>query len=150
MGVARGREIVKVPPDRAVALWTNVRRWPSFVEGFARVERTKDDWPEKGAQITWQSIPGGRGTVTERVVERGEANIVTEVFEDALEGRQTVTFEPLDNGRTDVRLELDYKLTKAGVLRQVTDVLFIRRALQDAMGRTLRRFAREAEEEAAL
>ena len=43
-----------------------------------------------------------------------------------------------------------YTLTRAGVLRQITDVLFIRRALNQALGRTLARFATEAEEEAAL
>jgi len=32
----------------------------------------------------------------------------------------------------------------------VTDLLFIRRALGDSLGRTLRRFAVEAEEEAGL
>ena len=51
---------------------------------------------------------------------------------------------------TWMEFELDYQLTQAGVLRQITDVLFIRRALAAAIDRTLARFATEAEEEAAL
>jgi hypothetical protein len=51
---------------------------------------------------------------------------------------------------TRVELTLDYELSKYGPLRAVADVLFIRRALRDALRRTLRRFAIEAEEEAAL
>ena len=63
---------------------------------------------------------------------------------------QTVTFEAADGGETWIGFELEYQLTQAGVLRQITDVLFIRRALAAAIDRTLRRFATEAEEEAAL
>jgi hypothetical protein len=49
-----------------------------------------------------------------------------------------------------VGLELEYELTKSGPLAALTDVLFIRRALTDALRRTLRRFGVEAAEEAAL
>jgi len=49
-----------------------------------------------------------------------------------------------------IEIEYDYELAKGGPLRGVTDVLFIRRAQSDALVRTLRRFATEAAEEAAL
>ena len=45
---------------------------------------------------------------------------------------------------------LQYELTSESPLSGVTDLLFIRRALRDALGRTLRRFAVEAQDEAGL
>ena len=47
-------------------------------------------------------------------------------------------------------MDLDYTLTEGGPLSGITDLLFIRRALTDAIRRTLRRFATEAAEEARL
>ena len=49
-----------------------------------------------------------------------------------------------------MELRLDYELTRYGPARALADVLFIRRALRDALRRTLRRFAVEADEEAGL
>jgi hypothetical protein len=49
-----------------------------------------------------------------------------------------------------VSLRLEYELTKDGPLSALADVLFIRRAVRDALGRTLRRYAVEAEEERGL
>ena len=48
------------------------------------------------------------------------------------------------------RAELEYELTKYGPLGGLADAIFIRRALRDALRRTLCRFAVEAEEEAGL
>ena len=49
-----------------------------------------------------------------------------------------------------MQLSLEYELTSESPLRGLTDVLFIRRALRDALTRTLRRFALEAQEQAGL
>jgi hypothetical protein len=149
MGVVRESVVVPLPPERARELWTNLQRWATFVEGFARVLEAEPEWPSAGSKLVWESIPEGRGRVTERVVESSEDEIVTEVFEEALSGRQTVRFEP-EEGEALVELELDYKLTQSGVLRAIADVIFIRRALAAAQARTLRRFAAEAAEEASL
>jgi uncharacterized membrane protein len=152
LGLARETITVELPPERALELWTNPRRWPTFVDGFARVTRVQGDWPEEGSRLTWESNPGGRGMVTERVVEYepGAGRLVTDVFEEALAGRQVASFTAIEGGGTTVEVDLDYKLTQAGVLRRITDVLFIRRALTDSLARTLMRFAREADEEASL
>jgi hypothetical protein len=149
MGVVREAIVAPVDVERAVRLWTDVRRWPSFVEGFAQPVEVSADWPAAGSKVVWQSIPQGRGRVTERVRSYEPGRIVTELFEDALSGRQTATFRPED-GETLVEVELDYELTRSGVLRQLTDVIFIRRALAQALARTLRRFATEAAEETSL
>jgi hypothetical protein len=77
------------------------------------------------------------------------SRLVTQVFEERYTGVQVVSFEPDDDGCL-VEIELAYELSKGGPLRGVTDLLFIRRAQSDALVRTLRRFATEAAEEAAL
>ena len=105
-------------------------------------------WPEPGAKVVWESGPGGRGRVTEKVVERSHGSFATQVFEERLVGRQTAAVEPAGEGGTRVALELRYELARGGPLRKITDVLFIRRALSESLGRTLRRFATEAREAA--
>ena len=150
MGVVREAIAVRLDPDRAFRLWADVRRWPTFVDGFARPQRIDDEWPAAGSKLVWESTPDGRGTVTERVSgsEPGR-RLVTEVFEERCAGVQTVSFDPDEDGSV-IEIEYDYELAKGGPLRGVTDVLFIRRAQSDALVRTLRRFATEAAEEAAL
>lgn len=150
MGVVREAIATRLDPERAFALWADVRRWPTFVDGFARADRLDEAWPAPGAKLVWQSTPDGRGTVTERVSESepGRA-LVTDVFEERCSGVQTVSFEPDEDGSI-VELEFDYELSKGGALRGVTDVLFIRARQTEALRRTLKRFATEAAEEAEL
>jgi hypothetical protein len=140
---------VALAPEAACRLWTDPSRWASFVEGFARVREVSDDWPDRGAKLVWESIPTGRGLVTERVVESGPGRFATEVFDDSIHGTQRARFEPVEGGAR-VELELEYELVKYGPLRWLADVLFIRRALRDSLRRTLSRLAVEAEDEAGL
>ena len=127
-----------------------MRRWPTFVDGFGHPERVDDAWPGEGAKVVWRSVPGGRGTVTERVTRAQPPGLhAVTVFEEKLHGTQTAIFTPADDG-TRVDLELDYSVSVGGPLRPLVDVLFIRRAQNDALARTLRRFATEAAEQAAL
>jgi hypothetical protein len=136
------------PPD-ALALWSDVDRWPTFVEGFARLLERSPDWPAKGARVVWESKPDGRGRVTETAVENSPERFSTQVFEEALMGTQTLRVVPAPDG-CEVELTLDYELAKYGPLAGVADAIFIRRALRDALRRTLFRFRVEAEEEASL
>jgi ribosome-associated toxin RatA of RatAB toxin-antitoxin module len=150
MAVARAAAVVPLPPEEAYELWTDVRRWPTFVDGFSHPERVEDTWPEKGAKLVWKSVPGGRGAVTERVTRAEPARMhEVNVFEEKLDGTQRTTFTP-DGEGTRVDLMLDYKVSVGGPLKPLVDVLFIRRAQNDALARTLRRFATEAAEQAAL
>ena len=149
MRTAEARAGVPLPPPEALRLWTSVERWPSFVEGFGRVLERSDAWPAVGDRVVWESTPGGRGRVTEKVVEHEPDRFSTLVFEEALTGRQTVTVAPAPDG-AEVELSLEYTLTKYGPLSAIADVLFIRRALRDSLRRTLFRFAVEAEDEAGL
>jgi Polyketide cyclase / dehydrase and lipid transport len=146
---AQARGVVPLAPEAALVLWTDTSRWASFIEGFAHVVERSADWPAPEERVVWQSIPGGRGRVTEKVVERGSDHFATMVFEDALMGRQGLRAVAAEGG-SEVELSLEYTLVKYGPLSVVADALFIRRALRDALRRTLIRFAVEAEEEAGL
>ena len=140
---------VALAPDRAIELWEDARRRPTFVEGMARVRELSATWPEPGSKLVWESGPGGRGRVTEKVLERGDRRFATRVFEERLAGTQTAEFVPA-GGVTRVELRLEYELVRAGAAGALGDLLVVRRALRDALVRTLRRFAVEAEEEAGL
>ena len=151
MAKAQRARVVDLTPARAFELWTDVSRWPTFIDGFAHVERIGDDWPQAESKLVWRSVPTGRGTVTEKVrASVPGMRFETEVLEERLIATQTVEFEPAEEGGTAVVLSLDYSLLNKGPLAWLTDVIFIRRAENDALARTLRRFATEAAEEAAL
>jgi Polyketide cyclase / dehydrase and lipid transport len=147
---ARAEADLVLTPEAALRLWTDIDRWPTFVEGYARTLERTPDWPAAGARLVWESSPAGRGTVTEKVKEReGPDRFVTTVFEDRLHGTQTFRVVESEAG-SRAQLSLEYELTKYGPLSAVADVIFIRRAIRDSLRRTLARFAVEAEEEAGL
>jgi uncharacterized membrane protein len=146
---------VVLPPDEAEALWVDLSRWATFIEGFAHVESKDDSWPDEGSRLVWNSLPDGRGRVTEKVTARGGGHITTRLLEESLTGFQSVSFQPGEGGGTSVQLRLDYELNpttmwRQGGLGKVVNLLFIRRAMTDSLARTLRRFATEAAEQQAL
>jgi Polyketide cyclase / dehydrase and lipid transport len=155
MVTVRATRTVASPPAAAAALWADVSRWPTFVEGFAHLISKDESWPAEGSKLVWESMPGGRGRVTEKVIAHSEGTLATRLLETSLSGVQTVTFEPGGDGGTLVALSLEYDLNPTTVWRQgglgkVVNLLFIRRALTDSLVRTLRRFATEAREQEAL
>jgi hypothetical protein len=137
------RTRVDQPAAAAEELWYDPQRWAAFVDGFHHVVKVEGDWPRVGGRVLWDSTPAGRGRVSERVVEyeprRGQT---LEVDDPRMRGTQRVEFVPGDQG-SEVRLELVYELKDANLLTPLVDLLFIRRALRDALRRTLARFARE-------
>jgi Polyketide cyclase / dehydrase and lipid transport len=147
---AWARADLVLTPEAALRLWTEVDRWPSFVEGFARTLERAPEWPAAGSRLVWESTPAGRGRVTEKVVEgEGPDRFVTTVFEERLQGTQTFRVVESEGG-SRAELSMEYELTKYGPLAAVADAIFIRRAIRDSLRRTLARFAVEAEEEAGL
>jgi Polyketide cyclase / dehydrase and lipid transport len=149
MRTASAEAEVALTPEAALRLWTDLSRWPSFVEGFARVVSVDRSWPAEG-RLIWESIPAGRGRVTEKVAEPPSAGaFATLVFEDRLAGRQTFkAIESAEGAR--VELSLEYTLTRYGPLGALADAIFIRRALRDSLRRTMARFEVEADEDAGL
>ncbi|MDX6697985.1 MAG: hypothetical protein QOE65_1382 [Solirubrobacteraceae bacterium] len=141
---------VDAEPAAVEALWYDLRRWPSFVDGFAHVAKEEGGWPAAGGKLVWDSTARGRGRVVERVSSQdpGEGQAVE--FEDPrMRGTQEVRFTPLADG-TAVALQLDYRLKDANPLTPLVDLLFIRRSVRDSLRRTLTRFARELDADADL
>ena len=142
---ARAEIVVDGRISDAEALWFDTRRWATFVEGFHHAAKGLEGWPSEGT-LVWDSVPGGRGRVTERVLRHEQRVGQTVEFEDEkTTGTQTVTFASLDDDRVRVSLDLDYRVKdlRGGPLGAVVDALFIRPRQRDALARTLHRFARE-------
>ena len=144
MGRVSASAMAPRPPADAEALWYDLSRWPAFVDGFATVLERDPEWPRAG-KLVWRSTPHGRGTVHERVTEPG----VSEFHDDKLTGTQRVEFAP-HGEHTRVTLTMEYRIEDPNALTPFVDLLFVRRALRDALQRTVARFAREREGDIAL
>jgi hypothetical protein len=136
--------MVPGPVAEAEALWYDTDRWATFVDGFAAVVEKDPEWPRSG-KLVWRSTPHGRGTVHERVVEPG----TSEFHDDRLTGTQRVEFAP-QGEHTRVTLTMEYRIEDANPLTPVVDLLFVRRAVRDALQRTVVRFARERQGDISL
>src|SRR5215208_2776789 len=131
----RVRAAVSVPglASEAEALGYDPRRWPAWVDGFGHVAKLEGDWPAPGARAVWDSRPGGRGRVVERVsAYEARSGQTLAVEDEKLRGTQTVSFEPGADG-VAIALELDYEIKDANVLKPLTDALFIRRAMRESL-----------------
>ena len=143
--MGRVRAAVPVPglASEAEDLWYDPQRWPGWLDGFSHVVKLEGDWPQVGARSVWESRPGGRGRVAERVTAyEARTGQTLEIEDEKLRGTQRVSFSPGPAG-VEVALELEYQLKGANPFTPITDALFIRRALRDSLTRTLLRFARE-------
>jgi hypothetical protein len=125
------------------ALWYDLARWSSFIDGFGRLERVEGEWPAAGARVIWDSRPQGRGRVMEKVTawQAGDGQDL-EVEDERLHGTQRVRFAS-EGDVTGVSLELTYRLKNRHFGHQVVDALFVRPQLRSSLERTLRRLAIE-------
>jgi hypothetical protein len=147
--MGRVKASISVPgrAAEAEALWYDPRRWQAWVDGFGHVVSMEGEWPRRGAELVWQSPPGGRGRVTERVVEYEMRLGQTLEVEDAtMTGRQSVAFAPGPD-EVEVTLTLEYRIKDRTPFTPVVDLLFVRRAMADALRRTVTRFANERKAE---
>lgn len=136
--------------SEAEALWYDIKRWPTFVDGFAHVVSVEGDWPNAPSTLVWQSTPAGRGRVVERVTAyEPRLGQTADVDDPRMSGVQRVAFEH-GEGVVKVTLSMDYTLKQGGPLRVLMDGLFIRRAISDSLRRTVQRFARELRADAEL
>ncbi len=137
-------------PGRAAdaeALWYDPHRWPAWIDGFGHVVSLDAGWPDRGAELVWESPPGGRGRVSERVVSYEMRTGQTLEVEDAtMTGRQTVKFDPGPDS-VEITLSLEYQIKDHTPFTPVVDLLFVRRAMTDALRRTVTRFANERKAE---
>jgi Polyketide cyclase / dehydrase and lipid transport len=138
--------------SEAEALWYDTARWPTFIDGLHHIARLEGDWPHAGARVLWDSNPGGRGRVQERVsAYAAREGQTVEVEDEKIRGTQRITFTPTESGVT-VSLELRYELKDRKPGMPLIDLLFIRRPQREALERTLRRFRTEvtAERESSV
>ena len=147
MGRAKASITVPGRAADAEALWYDPHRWQAWVDGFGHVVSLSDGWPRRGAELVWDSPPGGRGRVTERVVHYEMRLGQTLEVEDAtMTATQKVTFEPGPE-EVEVTLSLEYRIKDRTAFTPVVDLLFVRRAMTDALRRTVTRFANERKAE---
>jgi len=152
MGRVRASIVVPGLASEAEELWYDTTRWATFVDGLHHIARLEGEWPRAGARVLWDSPPGGRGRVQERVTSyvarEGQA---LDIEDEKLRGTQRVGFTPLEDG-VMVALELTYSLKEQRPGMALVDLLFIRRPQRESLERTLRRFRTEvaAEREGSL
>ena len=152
MSRVRASIAVAALASEAEALWYDTTRWPTFVDGLHHIARIEGDWPQAGARVLWDSRPGGRGRVQERVTAYAAREGQTVAVEDEkISGTQRVSFTPTETGVT-VTLELRYELKETRPGMALVDLLFIRRPQRESLQRTLRRFRTEvaAEREGSI
>jgi hypothetical protein len=137
--VARIARITELPGPISAAedLWYDLRRRPSFVEGFGHVVRVEGGWPGPGSRVVWDAPPQGRGRVVETVdAFEARAGQTVHVEDGQLRGIQTTTFAPAGDSPSLVRVTLsfDWELKEGNV---VTDWLLVRRKIGESLRRTL-------------
>jgi hypothetical protein len=123
--------------------------WPSWVDGFARVEAS-DGYPEVGGTLRWASVPAGRGEVTERVLEHHPRRLHRVAYSDPeSEGELETRFEIEAAGGTEpstrVTQALSYTMHGRGPLAPIVDRLFVRPQVRRSVGRSLARLRLEVE-----
>jgi hypothetical protein len=133
-------------PGRVVEaeeLWYDPHRWAAWIDGFGHVAKLEGDWPREGARLLWDSRPDGRGRVSETVVSyEARAGQTLAVEDRRLAGTQRIAFEPAGD-EVRLSLTLEYRLKERSLITPIIDMVFIRRALQASLQRTLARFGHE-------
>jgi hypothetical protein len=143
MGRVRTSIAIAALASEAEALWYDTTRWPTFIDGLHHVARLEGDWPGAGARVLWDSKPGGRGRVQERVTAYAAREGQTlDVEDEKIRGTQRVSFTPTETG-VMVALELQYALKERRTGIALFDLVFVRRPQRESLERTLRRFRTE-------
>jgi len=119
--------------------------WPAWVDGFGRVE-SADGYPDAGGALAWQSVPAGRGRVSERVLAHEPRTLHRVAFTDPESTGELTTRFAVEGPGTRVTLELDYRLASGGPIAWVTDRVFVRGQMRASLRRTLARFRLEVED----
>jgi Polyketide cyclase / dehydrase and lipid transport len=132
--------VVEGPGIEAEQLWHDRSRWPSWIAGFAALQKLGDEWPLEGARRVWVTRPNGRGLVSETVTAYVAGDGQTLAFEDAkVRGTQRVRFES-DGVRTriTVTLALETKERVAPARKW-----WLKRRFRGELERSLERFSYE-------
>ena len=106
----RGRVIeetieVNVPVSTAYNQWTQFEEFPLFMHGVEHVEQRDD------TRLHWVASVAGRTAEWDaKILEQHRDRQISWISEDGKKTRGTVTFEPLGERRTLIRLSMSYKV----------------------------------------
>ena len=142
----RRERLLAASPARAEERWSDPGGWPGRVDGLRGVETVDAAWPAPGGRVRWRSGPDGRGTVEEECVEHERGRrLVVRFADDRMTGVQRAEFSAVPGG-SRLALEFDYRVSGAGPVGRLIDLLFVRRVVGEMLDRTLDGFAAEFHE----
>jgi hypothetical protein len=136
MGVATESVRIKASLAETWEFYFEPRAWPSWVDGFDRVE-SSDRYPEKGGTLVWRTRPAGRGRVAERVLEHQPRRRHRVAYEDPESDGELLTTFQIDGDEVEVTQEWRYRMKEGGVLAPITDRLFVRGQVRGSLARSL-------------
>jgi uncharacterized membrane protein len=95
---------IAVPVSAAYNQWTQFEEFPQFMDGVEEVRQLGD------TRLHWVASVGGRRAEWDaKILEQHPERQISWISEDGKQNRGTVTFEPLGENRTLVRLSLGYQ-----------------------------------------
>jgi uncharacterized membrane protein len=95
---------VNVPVAIAYNQWTQFEDFPLFMEGIDHVQQLDE------TRLRWVATIGGRSSEWDaKILEQHPDRQISWISEDGKRTRGTVTFEPLDDSRTLIRLSMSYQ-----------------------------------------
>ena len=96
---------VDVPVSTAYNQWTQFEEFPRFMAGVEEVRQLDD------TRLRWVASVGGRRAEWDaKILEQHPDRQISWISEDGKKNRGTVSFEPLGESRTLVRLSLGYQV----------------------------------------
>jgi uncharacterized membrane protein len=95
---------VGVPVSTAYNQWTQFEDFPLFMEGVDHVQQRDD------TRLHWVATVAGRTAEWDaKILEQHPDSQISWISEDGRKTRGTVSFEPLDDSRTLIRLSMSYR-----------------------------------------
>jgi uncharacterized membrane protein len=119
---------INVPVKSAYNQWTQFEEFPRFMEGVEQVRQLDD------THLHWVANVGGKkldwnATITDQVPDKRIAWRADDRMQSGI-----VTFDPLDQNRTVVRLRIDYE--PEGIVEETGDKLgFVSRRVEGDLKR---------------
>ncbi|MGI8929180.1 MAG: SRPBCC family protein [Candidatus Limnocylindrales bacterium] len=116
MGKIEASIEVNVPVSTAYNQWTQFEEFPRFMDGIESVKQIDD------RTLEWHAnIAGNDETWTAEITEQEPDQRISWRSTSGARNDGVVTFEPIDENRTGVRLEMDWEPT--GAVERVGDAL---------------------------
>jgi uncharacterized membrane protein len=121
--------VVDRPVREVYNQWTQFEEFPRFMEGVTSVEQLSD------TELRWDAEIGGVHRTWDATIVRQEPDhVVAWAATDGAANAGTVSFEPVDPGRTLVELRMEFEPN--GLVESVGDLLgFIDRRAQGDLER---------------